>query len=143
MLALQPPELRNDPQAAVYVKDEVVQVTFATATGELLSGEGLNRYAVGDALITSGAGERWSVSRDRFEAKYEAVAPTLAGSDGSYRAKPVPVLAKQINEPFTLARSKGGDVLTGNAGDWVLQYAPGDYGVIVRERFERVYRKAP
>ena len=104
MLALSGLDLRADPRAAVYVKDETVQVAFAAAPGELLSREGPNRYAAGDALITSGAGERWSVSRERFEAKYEAVAPGLAGSGGAYRARPVPVLAKQIDEAFTLMR---------------------------------------
>jgi len=142
MLALGRLDLRDDPQAATYVKDESVQVAFADAPGELISREGPNRYAPGDALITSGAGERWSVSRERFEAKYQAVAPTTSGTDGTYRARPVPVLARQIDQAFTLARSAGGDLLTGAAGDWVLQYAPGDYGVIVRDRFERVYRRA-
>jgi len=142
MLALGRLDLRDDPQAATYVKDESVQVAFADAPGELISREGPNRYVPGDALITSGAGERWSVSRERFEAKYQAVAPTTSGTDGTYRARPVPVLARQIDQAFTLARSAGGDLLTGAAGDWVLQYAPGDYGVIVRDRFERVYRRA-
>jgi hypothetical protein len=142
MLTLADLDLRADPRAALYVKDETVQVAFAAAPGELLSREGPNRYAAGDALITSAAGERWSVSRGRFEAKYEPVAPTAAGGNGAYRARPVPVLARQIDEAFTLARSAGGDLLTGGAGDWVLQYAPGDYGVIVRDRFARVYRRA-
>jgi hypothetical protein len=142
MLALGDLDLRADPLAATYVKDETVQVAFATAPGELISREGPNRYAVGDALITSGQGERWSVSRERFEAKYLPVAPVQAGVDGAYRARPLPVLAKQIHEPFTLARSAGGDVLSGAAGDWVLQYAPGDFGVIVQDRFTRVYKAA-
>jgi hypothetical protein len=40
-----------------------------------------------------------------------------------------------------MARSAGGDLLHGNAGDWVLQYAPGDYGVVEQERFALVYRR--
>jgi hypothetical protein len=142
MLALSDLDLASDPLAATYLKDEAVQVQFATSSGMLISGEGPNHYVAGDALITSPAGERWSVTRERFEAKYEAVPPTLPRTNGVYRAKPVPVLAKQISEPFTLARRAGGDLLSGNAGDWVLQYGPGDYGVIVAERFARVYRKA-
>jgi hypothetical protein len=43
-------------------------------------------------------------------------------------------------EPFTLLRSQGGDRLQGAAGDWLLQYAPGDYGIAVNERFARLYR---
>jgi hypothetical protein len=45
-----------------------------------------------------------------------------------------------MNVAFSVARSAGGDLLHGAAGDWLVQYAPGDYGVIARARFELVYR---
>jgi len=140
MLELQHIDLRDDTRAALFVKDEVVQVAFAITDGALISLEGPNRYAAGDALLTSSNGERWSVSRERFEAKYLPVASCPAGQDGAYRARAVPVLARQIAEPFTLRRSAGGDVLVGAALDWVMQYAPGDYGLCANERFARVYR---
>lgn len=142
MLELKNIDLATDPAAASYVKTEVVAVTFARQDGELLSLEGPNRYAVGDALVTGFTGSRWSVSRERFELKYEAVPPTLMGDDGNYKAKPIPVLAKRIPEAFTAARSEGGDILRGNAGDWLLQYAPGDFGIADQSRFAQVYRKA-
>ena len=63
------------------------------------------------------------------------------GQDGSYQARPIPVLAKQMAEAFTVARCEGGDLLRGQAGDWLLQYAPGDYGVAEQARFAKVYRK--
>ena len=31
---------------------------------------------------------------------------------------------------------------TGAAGDWVMQYAPGDFGVVKAARFAKVYREA-
>jgi len=141
MLALQSPDLAADPQAAPYVKDELVQVVFAAQAGSLISLEGPNHYAPGDALVTSATGERWSVARERFDAKYAPEPPLAAGGDGAYRSRPVPVLARQMDQPFTLARKSGGDVLTGAARDWVLQYGPGDYGVIANQRFIRVYRR--
>lgn len=143
MLALENIDLRNDPDAHEYVKDEVVGVTFAREDGEIMSREGPNRYRAGDALITGSTGDRWSVTRDRFDLKYDAVTPGNAGVDGAYRAKPVAVLAKQIHEPFTIARVAGGDLLKGVAHDWVMQYAPGDYGLVERARFEQVYRRKP
>jgi PGDYG protein len=127
-------DLATDHTAQQFVKHEIVHVTFATVDGELLSREGINRYQVGDALITSESGERWCVSRDRFELKYEPM------PDGKFRAKPVLVLAMQMFEPFTISRSAGGDVLKGAAQDWLLQYAPGDYGIVGNARFARVYR---
>ena len=140
------PELKNidltdDAAASVFVKDEVVEVAFAGSAGELLSREGPNRFEAGDALITSSTGDRWSVSRSRFDARYIPVAPAQAGDDGRYRARPSPVLAKQMVEAFSLARSSGGDVLHGLAHDWLLQYAPGDFGIVEDARFRRVYRR--
>jgi hypothetical protein len=41
---------------------------------------------------------------------------------------------------FSVERSAGGDRLLGNAGDWLVQYAPGDHGVVARARFASVYR---
>jgi hypothetical protein len=134
-------DLTQDPDAAHYLKTEVVQVVFAPEPGELISLEGPNIYQVGDAIITGCTGDRWSVDRHRFEAKYQPVAPTQAGDDGAYTAKPVPVLARQINEPFTAARSAGRDVLRGEAGDWLMQYGPGDFGVCCQSRFARVYQR--
>lgn len=137
---LQNLDLRTDPQAALYIKQETVQVRFAAHPGELISREGPNRYACSDAIITGSTGDRWSVSRARFDARYLPLAPTQAGQDGAYINKPVPVLARQMSHPFRIARSAGGDLLHGNAGDWVLQYAAGDYGVVEQRRFAQVYR---
>ncbi|WP_049117333.1 PGDYG domain-containing protein, partial [Burkholderia cepacia] len=69
MLELKHIDLRTDPQARRVVKDETVAVSFADADGELMSLEGPNRYVAGDALITGSTGDRWVVSRARFDAK--------------------------------------------------------------------------
>jgi hypothetical protein len=140
MLELKNIDLTRDASATPYVKHEIVEVVFAAVAGALVSREGLNRYHAGDALVTGSTGDRWSVSRGRFDAKYLPVAPLCHGDDGRYQARPVPVLAKQMSEGFSLERSAGGDVLRGAAQDWLLQYAPGDYGIVEKARFEAVYR---
>jgi len=143
MIELTALDLRTDAAARRVVKDETVTVTFAAEAGELMSLEGPNRYARGDAIVTGAAGERWVVSRERFDAKYLPADAALAhGEPGAWRNRPSVVLAKRMDEPFTIARSAGGDRLTGAAGDWVMQYAPGDYGVVKAERFAKVYRLA-
>ncbi len=134
-------DLECEPDAAQFVKDETVRVVFAREDGELESPEGPNRYRTGDALITGSTGGRWSVSRDRFDAKYFPVPPGVAGADGAYRARPLAVWAKQMRADFSVRRSAGGDVLRGVAGDWLLQYAPGDYGIVEAARFSKVYRR--
>ena len=140
MLKLSNIDLRTDSTARQFIKSEIVEVTFAKLDGKLISREGPNRYRAGDAIITGSTGDKWSVSRDRFETKYEPTTQHATGQDGSYGTKPSPVLAKQIFEPFRAARSAGGDMLNGAAQDWLLQYSPGDYGVIENARFQQVYR---
>ncbi|MGO4304574.1 PGDYG domain-containing protein [Cupriavidus sp. RAF12] len=135
-------DLREDPAARWYVKNETVQVTFPGEPGELISREGPNRYLPGDAIVTGATGDRWVVSRERFDARYVAIGPNAHGEPGRYRNKPVPVLVKEMQGAFAIARSAGGDVLTGKAGDWLMQYAPGDYGITERARFMAVYRQA-
>jgi hypothetical protein len=139
-LALTNLDLATDPDARQAVKDETVLVEFAARADVLVSAVGPNRYSPGDALITGSTGDRWCVSRDRFDAKYDPVSGTIRGNAGPYRNRPVTVLVKRIDVPFSVARTAGGDVLRGNAGDWLVQYAPGDHGIVERTRFERVYR---
>ncbi len=134
-------DLRAQPRAQWYAKHETVAVVIATCAGSVASREGANRYLPGDALITAANGDRWSVSRPRFDARYEPVAPLAHGADGAYRARPVPVLALQMPEDFTVRRSPAGDRLQGRAGDWLLQYAPGDWGIVEAVKFQRVYRR--
>ena len=133
-------ELTADPLARRYVKNEIVDVIFATEAGSIASREGTNHYAIGDALIIGSNGDKWSVTRDRFDAKYDALTPLKQGVDGQYRNKPLPVFAKQIHEAFAIRRVAGGDLLHGKANDWLMQYAPGDYGIVDSEKFLRVYR---
>jgi hypothetical protein len=136
-------DLRGDPAAGRYVKEETVAVEFAKTHGQLTSLEGPNAFVPGDALITGTGGARWVVARERFDAKYlPAVAELPHGEPGPYRNRPAAVLAKQMDMPFSIARSAAGDVLHGTAGDWVMQYAPGDYGVVQAQRFAAVYRLA-
>jgi hypothetical protein len=137
---LDAPDLEHDSQARPAVKDECVVVQFARTVGRIGSAVGENVFATGDALVTGSTGDSWVVSRARFDAKYRPEPPTRAGEDGHYRNLPVTVLAKPMTGAFTVARSAGGDVLRGEPGDWLVQYAPGDHGVVARARFERVYR---
>jgi uncharacterized protein (DUF2237 family) len=139
-LRLENPELTAESGACWVVKDEVVSVEFAVAAGILESAVGPNRYVARDALLTGSTGDRWCVSRDRFDAKYQPEAPTVGGQDGPYRNRPLPVLAKRMTVAFAVERSVGGDLLRGNAGDWLVQYAPGDHGIVAAARFDSVYR---
>lgn len=133
-------DLRDNALARWYVKHEIVLVQFAGTAGAIRSREGLNHYAAGDALITGSTGDRWSVSRDRFDAKYLPEPGVMAGHAGRYRNRPAAVLALQQHTAFSVAREAGGDVIHGQAGDWLMQYAPEDHGIVQAEKFARVYQ---
>jgi hypothetical protein len=136
-------ELSKDPRSKVFVKYEEVQVQFARESGRLESLEGGNVYAAGDAILSGATGEKWVVVRERFDAKYEPIPPTVKGADGMYKNKPVPVTALQVGENFTVKRDLSGDMLHGSKDDWIVQYGPGDLGIVKDERFKRVYREVP
>lgn len=133
------PDLATDSAAQRAVKNEKVSVEFAVVGGELISAVGVNRYSSGDALITGSTGDRWSVSRDRFDAKYDPEPPTVRGDSGNYRNRPAIVLVKRIDQAFAVPRSVDGDTLYGEAGDWLVQYAPRDFGIVADARFKLVY----
>jgi hypothetical protein len=140
VLELRNVDLRLDPAARGYQKQETVSVEFAALPGSLSSSVGTNTYNAGDALLSGADGDRWCVTRDRFDAGYLPLPPTLQGEPGRYRNRPRPVLAKQMSEAFRCERRSGGDWLQGKAGDWLLQYAPGDHGIATHARFTLVYR---
>ena len=133
-------DVSSQPGAQCYVKDETVAVVFAKDAGALMSLEGPNAYAVADAIVRAETGEQWVVSRDRFIGKYLPQGSHAMGKDGLYKNIATPVWALLMDKAFSIARSANGDVLSGAAGDWLLQYAPGDYGVVQQHRFARVYK---
>lgn len=136
------PRLSLDPSAMRAVKDEEVQVEFAAGPGLVMSAVGPNHYNTGDALITGSTGDRWTVTRDRFDAKYRPSGGQQAGEAGPYRNVPVVIWAKRIEASFTIERCAGGDRLIGEAGDWAVEYAENDCGLVAQERFAAVYRRA-
>jgi hypothetical protein len=133
-------DLATDPAARRARKRPVeVTVQFAASPGVLSTREGDVRYAVGDALLTGAAGERWPVPRAHFDAAYEPVAPTRGGCDGTYRKRPALVLAKRMSETFAVDLSDARGTLRGGAGDWIVQYAPGDWAVVAGPIFAATY----
>ncbi len=117
----------------------VMHVEFATADGKLMTLEGPVAYVRGDALLVGTEGERWPVQRKRFDETYEPVAALRAGKPGAYRKRPQVVWAKPMHEAFTAELGDGRGTLRGNAGDWLLQYAPGDLSVVSASIFAKSY----
>jgi hypothetical protein len=118
-----------------------MSVTFAVAPGRLQTLEGPVPYKAGDAIMTGVKGEHWPVERHRFLERYEPSPGTNSGEDGTYTRRPEDVLAVQLtskDEPMEITTQSGGQ-LTAREGDWLVQYAPGDFGVVDPEIFEETY----
>jgi hypothetical protein len=115
-----------------------VNVEIAAHDGVLSTLEGPVSYHAGDALITGVKGERWPVEKLRFERTYEPVPPTHAGESGSYARLPNEVRACQMPAAFTVTTG-GGDQLHGRPGDWLLEYGPGEEGVVAADVFAETY----
>ena len=120
-----------------------MEVSFAAAAGCCETLEGVVAYQAGDALLTGLRGERWPVARRSFETGYAAIPPTRAGEAGRYVKRPVAAVARRMSAPFTVKVGWRDDPLRGQAGDWLLRYADGTYGIVADAIFRESYERVP
>ncbi len=133
-------DVSRQPDARRAVKRDIpVHVFFADQAGSLQTREGMVTYEKGDALVTGLDDESWPVSRHLFEAKYTADTGTEPGWEGAYRPVSNPVWTVRIHEAFAVALPEGKGVLRGKPGDWLVQHAPGEYGIVDETIFEKSY----
>jgi len=128
----------------VYKKDVPVGVAFAKEDGTCETKEGKVSYAAGDAIMTGIEGEQWPIPRNKFEDTYEPLDGTEKGSNGEYSKIKSLVLAKPMVNPFEVTVSWSDDKLKGEPtssenGSLLVQYGPGDFGVVSRDIFKKTY----
>ena len=88
----------------------------------------------GDYIMTGTKGENWPIPKDKFEKTYD-VQP-----DGKTAAKKkIKVYAVEMRKPFEVKVSWSPDTLKGKPGDFLVQYGPGDYGVVEKGIFKETY----
>jgi hypothetical protein len=115
-------------------------VLIVDAAGSHATPEGHVRYDVGDAIVKGERGDSWPVARATFCELYEPVAGTVGGKAGRYRKKSRGFLAMPLLERSRVDLSDGRGVLTGGAGDWIVDYGKGDLAIVRAEAFSRLYR---
>jgi hypothetical protein len=130
---------KNPLARRVRRRPTVANVRFVHAPGVVQTLEGPVGHGSGAAIVTGAAGEQWPVERARFEASYEAIASTRMGEDGPYRHVASLAWARCSPQPFQLRLRDGRGTLHGNAGDWLVQYAPGDLAVVSASIFDATY----
>ncbi len=143
---MNPADLAANPRRRKVRKRPIpVLVTFAESGGTLETLEGSVPYEAGDAILTGVRGERWPVTRQTFLDRYDPSVGTDAGRDGSYTRRPEILFAVQLapgDDPVQITTDSGG-LLTARAGDWVVQYAAEDFGVVAPDIFEETYEDVP
>ena len=134
------PDLDRDPAARRARRRPVtLQVRFAATPGVVETLEGPVRHRAGAALVRGLRGECWPVERGPFERHYEPAKGTAAGRDGLYRRRAGVVLARRLEAGFAVPVGAEGDLLRGRPGDWLLQYRPGEYGIVAPDIFADTY----
>ena len=114
-------------------------VTFAKTAGVCETLEGPVPYKKDDAIMTGLVGENWPVPHDYFLATYEAIPPTEAGCDGKYLKRKIMVWVMMLESDTSVSISDDKVVLSGSAGDWLVQYEPGSFGIVEKDVFRRTY----
>ena len=100
----------------------------------------LSRSIAGKVAIVTGAGgELWPIARAVFDQAYEPVPPGSAGANGLYLKRPRQALALQLRESRNVVLSGTRGVLSGAAGDWIVDYGNGDLAVVAGDRFKVYY----
>ena len=127
-------DLNADPSAQK-VQKKAIPLEFRVAeqpeTIETL--EGSVEAPAGAYIMTGTKGENWPIPGDKFKETYDIVSDTTASK------KAIPVPGKQMQEDFFVTVSWSPDKLNGKPGDWLVQYGPGDYGVVEAGIFDETY----
>jgi PGDYG protein len=132
--------INDDPRHVTARKlEREVRVRFAATDCTVQTPEGLVHARPGDAILTGTAGETWRVSQARFSHKYRPVPPTVVGEAGAYLSLRNRILAVQMRDPFEVLLADGESLLTGHAGDWLVDYGDGSLGIVTQAIFATTY----
>ena len=116
-----------------------VQVRFAEQVSAVDTLEGIVHAKLGDAIVTGLIGELWPIPRASFAARYQAVPPLDMGAPGLYLSLPIDVVAVRMQAPFGVLLADGHSRLTGQAGDWLIDYGDGNLGIVAASIFDATY----
>ncbi|BBP01400.1 PGDYG domain-containing protein [Sulfuriferula nivalis] len=131
-------DLSLDPMAKKYEKISTVRVTFAEDNGIIKTLEGNVAYEKGDAILTGIHDENWPVERHIFDSQYELANFSIANE---YRKSQGAIIyAKKIKNTFCIKIRNGTSIIEGKPGDWLVQYAMKDWGIIDDDIFKKSYR---
>jgi hypothetical protein len=116
-----------------------VDVRFTDTACIVRTPEGMVHARPGDAILTGNGGQRWRVSQAKFTNKYRPLPPTVAGESGRYMSLPNRILALQLIESCDVLLADDVSKLTGNPGDWLVDYGDSSLGIVAQNIFATTY----
>ena len=119
-----------------------VAVQFSSVRCTISTLEGPVECNPGDAIVTGVANEQWPVPRVVFDKKYEPAEGQSAGSPGRYVKRTAYVQAAQLEQSVSITLSDARGTLQGQAGDWIVWYAPDDAAIVAKDIFSKLYKPA-
>ena len=135
------PELSEDPDAIETFK-KPLPLHFRIADDEetIETKEGPVTAQGGDYIMTGTEDENWPIPAIKFEQTYDILSTyDKEPVRGEAAKKKIIAFAKQMSEPFQVKVSWSSDLLSGDPDDYLVQYGPGDYGVVGKEIFDKTY----
>ena len=131
------PALLAEPMALrVQKKPSRVSVRFARQLETIATREGMVQANPGDAVLTSDTGEQWPLARAAFDLRYQPGATADV-----YVSVARASLALQMHEPFAVIFADGVSRLSGQPGDWLLDYGDGYLGIVGAAIFAATYER--
>jgi hypothetical protein len=133
-------EVSGNPQHVEAKKlEREVDVRFTEVDCIVRTPEGSVYARPGDAILTGNGGHHWRVSHAKFTHKYKPLPPTVAGQSGKYVSFPYHILAVQLQQPFDVILADDVSKLSGQPGDWLVDYGDGSLGIVAQDIFATTY----
>ncbi|HEV2674775.1 MAG TPA: SAM-dependent methyltransferase [Aliidongia sp.] len=88
----------------------------------------------GDAVLTGTKAENWPIGRQNFERTYE-----FDPAAGTCYKKPMVAVAVRKDVPFSTTVSWANNPISGNSGDYLVEYGPNDFGIVQSDIFIETY----
>ena len=117
-----------------------VRASRVTQPDSIQTREGVVIAAVGDWVLTDDLGNNWPVSEGHLRRHYAQLTPDPSGQVTTWIAKPIEVLATQLNEPVSVPVGPARSYIRGEPGDWLIYYGDNAFGIVAASLFDTLYQ---
>lgn len=115
-----------------------VRARLVTQPENIHTREGVVAAAIGDWVLTDDLGNSWPVSETHLQRHYAETTPNE--QDATWIARPVEVLATQLNEPISVPVGHAQSYIRGEPGDWLIYYGNNAFGIVAASLFHSLYQ---